>query len=151
MDLNKIVKKRAELLKKSDTEVYYRSDTSKNFSVHKARVDLEKLILAEFKAKPTQILAYLPGVFATPSVEYARKILEDSLYSFEFTGKIFLIPNDLIKVKGNMRVSQFILWLKDNNYDAVLGLNSVAIPKDGYFNEIVILNQAKISDIKKMG
>jgi len=148
MNLNKIIKKRAKLLK-AEKKVYYRSDDSKDFSIHSVRMDLSKITLAQFKHDPSQIMTYLPGVYATPSILYAKKYPQGSLFSFEFTGKIFEIPRDLIKVKGQMSVKQFLEWLKENSYDAVLGINA-ANTNFGRFDEIVIFNKTKITNIKEM-
>ena len=149
MDLTKIVKKRAKLIK-AEKKVYYRSDSSKDFSISSVKMDLRKKNLAQFKHAPSQVMTYLPGVFATPSIEYAKKYPQDNLFSFEFTGKIFEIPRDFIRVKGQMNLAQFLEWLKDNSYDAVLGINA-ANTNFGNFDEIVILNKAKITNIKEMG
>jgi len=149
MELKKIVKKRADLLKVSKEKTYYRSDNSKNFTTHSVRTDAKKYTLSQFKHDPAQIMTYLPGIFATPTLEYAKKYPQDKLFEFKFTGKIFEIPADFKLIKEFMSIDQFYKWLLDNNYDAVLGIKA-AKTNFGKFDEIVIINKDKISNITEI-
>jgi len=92
---------------------------------------------------------YLPGILATPTLEYVKKFPQGKLFKFNFTGNIFEIPMDLKLLKKNMTIVQFITWLDDNSYDAVYAANS-AKTNSGNFDEIMILNEAKIKDITEV-
>jgi len=148
MDLTKIIKKRAKLLK-DDTQVYYKNNDYKEFAIDSVKVDLTKLTLAEFLRKPYQVMAYLPGIYATPSIEFAKSDPKGTLFSFDCSGKIFEIPRDFIQVKGQMTLADFYKWLLDNNFDIVLGVNAVRDDR-GSFDEAVIINKDKIQNIKEM-
>jgi len=149
MDLKKIIRKRSDLLKLSLNTTYYRSDNSKDFSTSSVRVDLKKVKLKQFKHDPSIIMTYLPGIFATPTLEYAEKYPQGKLFKFDFTGKIFEIPFDLKLLKKFMSMEQFLVWLKDNSYDAAYAANA-AKTNFGNFDEIVILNKAKIKNITEV-
>jgi len=55
MDLKKIIRKRADVIKLSLKQVYYRSDSSKNLTKLPAPNDLRGELLAQFKHDPSEI------------------------------------------------------------------------------------------------
>jgi len=145
MDLKRIIKKRSKLLKNT----YFRSDSSKNFSVFLISKDQRDKKLSQFKHNLSLIMTYLPGIYATPSQEYAEKYPQAKLFCFEFSGKIFKLPKDLNQVKGDLTLGEFHKWLVEHNYDAVFGKDA-ANTNFGNFDEIVILTKSKIKNIKEM-
>lgn len=128
----------------------YRSDNQDNFKFFNPRRDVGKYELRQFVHSPAYLMTYLPGIFASPTKDYAKAYPQKYIYKLKFDGKLFKLPRDFKKIPSEIEtVEAFLGWLKRNNYDGVLGTRA-ANTSAGSFDEVVVFDSKKLKIMSKL-